>query len=79
MSSSFFNKLAYKKKRVGIVEKNGKSYVKYAKTPRFKISTNAKCVILSLVTLTVLALGLRILITERAAREQAEEETIDEG
>lgn len=42
MNSSFLDKIRYKKERVGIVEKNGKTYVKYLKARRFKVHRNIK-------------------------------------
>lgn len=78
MSSSFLDKIKYKKKQLGVVEKNGKSYVKYVKARRFKISTNIKYTVLSVFILVILGLGIKILMSELSAREPAEE-TEEEG
>ena len=73
MSSSFIGKIKYKKERVGVVEKNGITCVKYIKARRFRISKNVQYVILSVFILVVLGLGLKLMLYELASRPPAEE------
>ena len=72
MSSSLFSKIKYKKERVGVVEKDGKTYVKYVKARRFKVSENVKYVILSIFILVVLGVGIKLLLSEFASRPPVE-------
>jgi len=69
MSSSLTRKIIYKKERVGLVEKDGKIYVKYIKARRFKVSKNVKYALLSVLLLGFLSLTLKLLITELESRE----------
>ena len=69
MSSSFISKLKYKKERVGIVEKDGKTYVKYVKARRFSISRNVKYVLICFFILSIFAVGIKILLSELSSRE----------
>lgn len=73
MNSSFLDKIRYKKERVGIVEKNGKAYVKYLKARRFKVHSNIKFAIVIGIVLLVFELGIKLLISELASRPPAEE------
>lgn len=73
MRSSFLSKIKYKKERVGVVEKDGKTYVKYVKARRFRVSKNVKYAILSGFILLVLGLGIKLLLSELASREPVEE------
>lgn len=77
MNSSFLNKIRYKKERVGVVRKDGKTYVKYTKTRRFVVSRKIKYSVLSLCILVALALGIKLIIYEYAAMASAAAETDD--
>lgn len=69
MSSSFIRKIIYKKERVGIVQKDGKTYVKYVKARRFKVSKNIKYSLLGVLLLGFLSLVAKLLMTELESRE----------
>ncbi len=73
MSSSFLDKIKYKKERVGVVEKDGKTYIKYIKARRFRISKSVKYVFLIGFVLIVMGLGIKLLMYEFASRPPAEE------
>jgi len=75
-SSSFLSRIIYKKDRVGVVVKDGKTYVKYTKARRFKISTNVKCVIFSVFMLFVLGLSLKMLMSVLNSAQSAVEEEL---
>ena len=53
MSSSFLDKLKYKKERVGVVVKDGKTYTKYIKARRFRLSSGFKYAVLWVFLLVV--------------------------
>lgn len=72
MGSYFVSKIKYKKERVGVVEKDGKIYIKYVKARRFQISKNAKYAILSGFILLVLGFGIRLLMLEMESRAPVE-------
>lgn len=72
MSSSFVNKIKYKKERVGVVEKGGKTYVKYVKARRFKLSKDIKYGILSVFILLFFCVGIKLLLSELASRPTPE-------
>ena len=73
MGSSFLSKIKYKKERVGVVEKDGKTYIKYVKARRFRMSRNLKHAVLSLFILVVLGVGIKLLLSELASKEAVEE------
>lgn len=73
MSRSFIRKIKYKKDRVGLIVKDGKTYVKYKKTQRFQMSRNVKCILMSILILFVMGFGLKLLISEYASRPLAED------
>lgn len=77
MASDFLSKIKYKKERVGVVQKDGKTYVKYVKARRFRMSKNVKYALLSAFILIVLGLGVVMLMSELNSRPPAEE--IHEG
>ena len=58
MDSSFLDKIKYKKVRVRLVKKEGKTYVKYAMVPRFKIGKSVKYGISCFFILVVLGWAL---------------------
>jgi len=62
MSSSLFDTLRYTKERVGLVTKDGKTYVKYRKVRRFKKNRDLQALGLRVFGLVVLALGLIYLL-----------------
>ena len=78
MNTSFFNRIKYVKERVGVVEKDGKTYVKYIKVHRFRISSGFKYAILWIFMLVVLGLGIRFLMSSLASSEPAEETVTEE-
>ena len=57
---------------MGVVEKNGKVYIKYVKAPRFKVSKDVKYAILSVIILVALGVGIKLLISELASMPQLE-------
>ena len=59
-----FDKIRYKKERVGLVQKNGKTYVKYVKVRRFKISDTAIHVCLIIGLVAVLGVAAKLLMAE---------------
>lgn len=63
MSSSIISKLKYKKERVGLVERDGKTYVKYVKARRFRVSSGFKRAVLWIFLLVVLGLVIRYLMS----------------
>lgn len=73
MPSSFISKIIYKKERVGVVEKNGKTYVKYIKARRFNLSKNAKYSFLIVFILLILGAVIKLLMIELASRPQIDE------
>lgn len=73
MKLPFFNKLKYRKERVGVVEKNGKTYVKYMKVRRFKISKTVKYSLLIVSLLAVLGVGIKLLMSDLASRPPVDE------
>ena len=79
MSSSFLKRIKYKKERVGVVEKDGKTYIKYVKARRFKVSKKVQYALLSCFVLVVLGLGIKLLISELDSREPAEETALQLG
>lgn len=78
MSPSFLSRIRYKRERVGIVEKEGKTYVKYIKARRFRVNRTVKHAVLGGFIFLVLALGIKLLISEFASR-QPPEETVEGG
>lgn len=74
MKSSFLNRIRYKQERIGIVEKDGKPYVKYVKVRRFKVSKNVEHIVLSGLILIVLGLGVKLLVYELSLSEPVTEE-----
>lgn len=76
MPSSFTSKIKYKKTRVGVVEKDGKTYVKYVKQSRFRMSKNMKYSVLSIFILVILGLGFKLLMSELASREPVQEAAV---
>jgi len=54
------------------VEKDGKTYVKYVKARRFRMSRNVKYAVLSGFILIILGLGISLLLSELASRTPAE-------
>jgi len=72
MRSSFLNKIKYKKERVGVVEKDGKTYVKYIKTSRFVVSGRVKYAIIGVFVLVVLGLGIKLLMSELSSMPPVE-------
>ena len=64
MSSSFLDKLKYKKERVGVVVRGGKTYTKYVKARRFRLSSGFKYAVLWVFLLVVLGLGIRFLMSK---------------
>lgn len=58
MDSPFFDKIRHKKVRVRLVKKEGKTYVKYAMVPRFKIGKSVKYMVLCFVILAALGWAL---------------------
>ena len=78
MSSSFLDKIIYKQERLGVVQKDGKTYVKYKKARRFRLSGGFKYAVLWFFVLVALGLGVRFLMSYLAAREPAPE-TAAEG
>ena len=79
MSSSFLRKIKYKKERVGVVEKDGKTYVKYVKARRFKVSKNVKYALLGCFIMAILGLGIKLLLLELDSREQTDEAAVGIG
>lgn len=77
MASDFLGKIKYKKERVGVVQKDGKTYLKYKKASRFRVSKNVKYALLSAFILFVLGLGISLLMSELDSGPPAEE--IHEG
>lgn len=73
MSRSFIRKIKYKKDRVGLIVKDGKTYVKYKKTQRFRMSKNVKYILMSILILFIMGFGIKLLISEYASRPLAEE------
>lgn len=73
MSSSFISKIKYRKERIGVVEKDGKTYVKYVKARRFKASKTVKHSLLIVFILGVLGVGIKLLMSELASRPPVEE------
>ncbi|MDP2865110.1 MAG: hypothetical protein Q8O90_02590 [Elusimicrobiota bacterium] len=74
MSASFFSKLMYKRERVGFVEKDGKTYVKYLKVRRFIISKDIRSATVFVgFVLIVFAAGIKMLLTEVASHTPTEE------
>lgn len=71
MSSSFISKIVYKKERVGVVEKDGKTYVKYVKARRFRLDKNVKYAILSIFLLGLLSITIKLLMSELESRGPA--------
>ncbi|MDO8805712.1 MAG: hypothetical protein Q7R35_14930 [Elusimicrobiota bacterium] len=69
MNSSLLGKIKYKKERLGVVEKNGKTYVKYAKVRRFKLSRTSIYIFVSVFILVVFGLGLKLLLSELYSRD----------
>jgi len=67
MIFSLLKKVIYRKKRIGIVQKNGKAYVKYTKVHRFEISKTVQHVILIVFILTILGLGFKLIRSEMVA------------
>lgn len=55
------------------MEKEGKTYVKYVKVSRVRMSKNIKYALLSILILFVLGLGIKLLISEFASRSPVEE------
>lgn len=79
MSSSFLKKIIYKKERVGVVEKDGKTYVKYVKARRFRINKNLRDAVISGFILLVLGMGIRLLMSELNSRQPPDEAGIGIG
>ena len=73
MGASFLNRIKYKKELVGFVKKDGKTYTKYVKTRRFRISSNFKYAVLGVFVMVVLGLGIKFMIAELGSREAAPE------
>lgn len=73
MSSSFIKKVVYKKERVGVVEKDGKIYVKYVKQRRFRISKNSQYIILGILILAVFGLAVKLMLYELELRTPVED------
>ena len=62
MSLSLLDNIRYKHERVGLVQKDGKTYVKYRKIPRFKkLAKNSESFIFGAIILLVLGLGIKVL------------------
>lgn len=72
MKSSFFGKIKYRKERVGVVEKDGKTYIKYIKARRFRLSNNAKLWLLGVFIILILGLSIKLLMSELDFRAPAE-------
>ena len=62
MGSSFISKIKYKKELVGFVKKDGKTYAKYVKARRFRLSSNLKYAVLGVFVMVVLGLGIKFMI-----------------
>ncbi|MDO8803596.1 MAG: hypothetical protein Q7R35_04130 [Elusimicrobiota bacterium] len=60
------------------MKKDGKTYAKYVKARRFRISSNLKYAVLGVFVMVVLGLGIKLLIAEMGSREPAME-TAGEG
>lgn len=70
---TFVDELKYRKERVGVVKKDGKTYVKYVKTRRFNVSNKVKHLLLGGFVLFVLGLGIKLLISELASGSPEDE------
>ena len=73
MNLSFIDTVKYKKERVGLVEKNGKTCVKYRNVSRFRIGNNIKYIVLIVFILAVLGVGIKLLLSEMASRPSTDE------
>lgn len=71
MDSSLIDKIKYKKERLSFVEKDGKTYIKYKKVRRFRVSKNVKYALLSFFILAILGIGIKLVISELDSREPA--------
>lgn len=67
MATSILSKILYKKQRVGMVQRDGKVYVKYVKEWRFRLSRNAKYLILTFFIVAISGLGFKLLLSEIAS------------
>jgi hypothetical protein len=63
MIATLLDKVKYKKVRVGLVQRNGKTYIKYRKVPRYKVSQGLKKAILSVFILAALGFSLKFLLS----------------
>ena len=64
MLSRVFRRIKYRKERVGLVQKNGKTYVKYAKVRRFKLSRDVEYTGFAFLIFGVLGIGVVLLAYE---------------
>lgn len=64
MLSQIYRWIKYRKERVGLVQKNGKTYVKYSKVRRFKLSRDAEYTWFTLLILGILGMGAVLLMYE---------------
>ncbi len=64
MLSQLLRWIKYRKERVRLVQKNGKTYVKYSKVRRFKLSRDAEYTGFAFLIMGVLGMGVVLLVYE---------------